>query len=44
MSCDNMVMKKSEIAFLLKNTRFDEQEITQFYRLDTLTESGAKHL
>ena len=28
-----MIMKKSEIAFLLKNTRFDEQEITEFYRL-----------
>ena len=33
LSCDNMIMKKSEIAFLLKNTRFDEQEITEFYRL-----------
>ena len=27
-----MNMKKSEITFLLKNTRFDEQEITEFYR------------
>lgn len=32
MCCDNMIMKKSDLDFLLKNTRFDEQEITEFYR------------
>ena len=30
--CDTLNMKKRELEFLLKNTRFDQQEIIEFFR------------
>ena len=44
MCCDNMIMKKSDLDFLLKNTRFDEQEITEFYKNSTYYEEMRKEI